>query len=374
MSSPDQACRRRGAGAPAAGRTAPDPADTMPPALKSMWRLCKLGYRLRAAPDGHLLRARARRRGPDALLAVWFKLLGEGAARRQARPARFAVAALAVSAVADLAAGDHLDPAAAPLPRQGHDRAGIACRAAAGRDRHHRAPGAARVPRPAVGPARADLHPRPHVHVGLLDRRLDPAAGHHRGAAGVDQPGPLPAGRCSPYRPCAPPPGGPAVERTAQERGAQSDPARPAPVRARHHRAARQGAARHRHRRRARPAPPRRLGALVRPGRRRAPVASAAWHARRLGDLRRSATSARSRSSRPGRTPPPPTCLLVLAAGARLSAYVGATVGEIGFLRGIWMDGSRRLAWLEDYAAAFAQRRRPARARADHATASGSTT
>jgi ATP-binding cassette subfamily B protein len=43
--------------------------------------------------------------------------------------------------------------------------------------------------------------------------------------------------------------------------------------------------------------------------------------------------------------------LLVLAAGARLSAYIGATVGEIGFLRGIWMDGSRRLAWLEDYAA-----------------------
>jgi ATP-binding cassette subfamily B protein len=45
--------------------------------------------------------------------------------------------------------------------------------------------------------------------------------------------------------------------------------------------------------------------------------------------------------------------LLVLAAGARLSGYVGATVGEVGFLRGIWMDGSRRLAWLEDYAAAL---------------------
>jgi ATP-binding cassette subfamily B protein len=45
--------------------------------------------------------------------------------------------------------------------------------------------------------------------------------------------------------------------------------------------------------------------------------------------------------------------LLVLAAGSRLSAYIGATVGEIGFLRGIWMDGARRLAWLEDYAAAL---------------------
>ncbi len=45
--------------------------------------------------------------------------------------------------------------------------------------------------------------------------------------------------------------------------------------------------------------------------------------------------------------------LLILAAGSRLSAYVGATVGEIGFLRGVWLDGSRRLAWLEDYAAGF---------------------
>src|SRR5207237_1211921 len=30
----------------------------------------------------------------------------------------------------------------------------------------------------------------------------------------------------------------------------------------------------------------------------------------------------------------------------------GGTVGEIGFLRGIWLEASRRLAWLEDYAAA----------------------
>jgi ATP-binding cassette, subfamily B, bacterial len=51
---------------------------------------------------------------------------------------------------------------------------------------------------------------------------------------------------------------------------------------------------------------------------------------------------------------PASAVLLVLAAGARLSAYIGATVGEIGFLRGFWMDGSRRLAWLEDYAASVA--------------------
>ena len=59
-------------------------------------------------------------------------------------------------------------------------------------------------------------------------------------------------------------------------------------------------------------------------------------------------------SSRPGATPG--QVLLVLAAGARLSAYIGATVGEIGFLRGFWLDGSRRLAWLEDYAASLVER------------------
>jgi ATP-binding cassette subfamily B protein len=42
----------------------------------------------------------------------------------------------------------------------------------------------------------------------------------------------------------------------------------------------------------------------------------------------------------------------VLAAGSRLSAYIGATAGEFGFVRGFWM-GSRRLAWLEDYAASL---------------------
>src|SRR5262249_14139899 len=46
----------------------------------------------------------------------------------------------------------------------------------------------------------------------------------------------------------------------------------------------------------------------------------------------------------------PGNVLLVLAAGSRLSAYMAATLGELGFLRGFWMDGSQRLAWLEDYA------------------------
>ncbi|MBV8086100.1 MAG: ABC transporter ATP-binding protein [Chloroflexi bacterium] len=49
---------------------------------------------------------------------------------------------------------------------------------------------------------------------------------------------------------------------------------------------------------------------------------------------------------------PAAAVLLVLAAGGRLFMYIGNTVGEVAFLRGMWMDGSRRLAWLEDYAAA----------------------
>jgi ATP-binding cassette subfamily B protein len=51
----------------------------------------------------------------------------------------------------------------------------------------------------------------------------------------------------------------------------------------------------------------------------------------------------------------PASAILVLTAGARLSSYLSGTVSEIGFLRGMWMDGSRRLAWLENYARATAQ-------------------
>ncbi len=45
--------------------------------------------------------------------------------------------------------------------------------------------------------------------------------------------------------------------------------------------------------------------------------------------------------------------VLVVVAGQRLSLYMAQTVGELGFLRGIWLDASLRLTWLEDYAAAM---------------------
>ena len=66
--------------------------------------------------------------------------------------------------------------------------------------------------------------------------------------------------------------------------------------------------------------------------------------------------------------------VLVVTAGSRLSQYVGAAVGELGFLRGIWLDSSRRLAWLEDYAASKARTAEVDGARPTSRTASRSST
>jgi ATP-binding cassette subfamily B protein len=44
--------------------------------------------------------------------------------------------------------------------------------------------------------------------------------------------------------------------------------------------------------------------------------------------------------------------VLVLGAGSRLSLYIGQTVNEVHFFRTIWLDVSRKLTWLEEYAAA----------------------
>jgi len=78
---------------------------------------------------------------------------------------------------------------------------------------------------------------------------------------------------------------------------------------------------------------------------------SAAWHTVAWAIFGAAYVAAIAFVATAGRSPG--DVLLVLAAGARLSTYIGGTVGEIGFLRGIWMDGSRRLAWLEDYAASL---------------------
>jgi len=43
--------------------------------------------------------------------------------------------------------------------------------------------------------------------------------------------------------------------------------------------------------------------------------------------------------------------VLVVVAGQRLSAYIAQSVAELGFLRGVWLESSLRLTWLEDHAA-----------------------
>src|SRR5580704_6275606 len=74
--------------------------DELPPGLSSMWRLCKLGYRnepglLLAAFLLSLVAAL-----PDALIALWFKLLGEGVLRGDRGLVRTAAIALGVSVAA----------------------------------------------------------------------------------------------------------------------------------------------------------------------------------------------------------------------------------------------------------------------------------
>ena len=78
--------------------------DELPPALSSMWRLCKLGYSrepglLLAALSLALLSAL-----PDALLALWFKLIADGVLNANWRLVRIAAVALGVSATARLLA------------------------------------------------------------------------------------------------------------------------------------------------------------------------------------------------------------------------------------------------------------------------------
>src|SRR6185295_17683868 len=76
------------------------PRDELPPGLASMWRLCKLGYRhepglLLAAFVLSLLAAL-----PDALLALWLLLLGNGVLHHNRTQVVAAAIGLGVSAAA----------------------------------------------------------------------------------------------------------------------------------------------------------------------------------------------------------------------------------------------------------------------------------
>src|SRR4051812_3728723 len=78
------------------------PADdvALPPALSSMWRLCKLGYRNEPTLMGVAFLLSLLAALPDALLAWWFKLLGEGVIQSDHSKVRVAVVGLAISAAA----------------------------------------------------------------------------------------------------------------------------------------------------------------------------------------------------------------------------------------------------------------------------------
>jgi len=71
--------------------------DDLPPALSSMWRLCKLGYQhepgLMLFAFGLALFSAL----PDALLAVWLKLVGDGVLGHRPRLVLLAALGLGVS-------------------------------------------------------------------------------------------------------------------------------------------------------------------------------------------------------------------------------------------------------------------------------------
>src|SRR4030081_1228979 len=74
--------------------------DDLPPALRSMWRLCKLGYRHepRLMLAAFLFSQLAAL--PDALLALWLMLLGQGVLEKKPGLLRIAAVGLGVSAAA----------------------------------------------------------------------------------------------------------------------------------------------------------------------------------------------------------------------------------------------------------------------------------
>src|ERR1700678_3862092 len=88
-----------GTGQPGAVVAGDGAVEPLPPALRSMWRLCLLGFRYEPALMGVSFVLALVAAVPDALLAFWFKLLGEGLLEHKPGLLRFAVIALAVSAV-----------------------------------------------------------------------------------------------------------------------------------------------------------------------------------------------------------------------------------------------------------------------------------
>ena len=323
--------------------------DDLPPALAAMWRVCKLGFRHEPSLMGWAFVLTLAAALPEALIALWLLVLGNGVLQHDQRLLLIGGLALALSSAGTW----FLRTISMRLQRRFRDRVTIALeshvarlQAAVGTIAHQERP--EYLDRLAV--LRDQVFVLDHMYMSLFTTcgwilRLVVTIGLllsiHPALVllGVFA---LPPVLTSSWRP--------AIERAAHERGAQA-----------------YRLARHLFTIATTAAPAKevritRIGERIMRQRREAwqrwygPVAaarwgSAVWHTLAWAVFGLAYVGAIVFVA-DGLQAPPGQVLLVLAAGSRLSAYIGATVGEIGFLRGIWMDGSRRLAWLEDYAAA----------------------
>ncbi|MGI8683547.1 MAG: ABC transporter ATP-binding protein [Acidimicrobiales bacterium] len=328
-------------------RGGPDPAGELPPALSSMWRAMKLGYQhepglLAAALVLALLASL-----PDALMALWLKFLGEGVLDHDRSLLRIAAIGLGLSATATW----FLRTVSTRVQRHFRDKVTIALESHVARLQASVVT-IAHQERPAyldrISLLRDHVFVLDHMYMSVFSTcgwilrlgvtvallvSIHPALALLALFA-------LPTVLTSSWRP--------AVERAAQEEGAQSE-----------------RLAKHLFLT-ATTAPPGKevrvtgIGERLHVDRRLAwerwygPVSaarwgSAFWHALAWAVFGLAYVGAVVFVAS-GLDSPPGDVLLILAAGSRLSSYIGATVGEIGFLRGIWLDGSRRMAWLEDYA------------------------
>jgi ATP-binding cassette, subfamily B, bacterial len=325
--------------------------DPLPPALSSMWRLCKLGYRheprLMVAAFGLSQLAAL----PDALLALWLMLLGKGVLEHRPGMVQGAAIGLGISTAATW----FLRTVSTRVQRRFRDRVTIALESHVARLQASIATVAHQeLPQylDRLSMLRNQVFVLDHMYMSLFSTlgwilRLAVTmvllASIHPALLLLALFA-VPTVLTSTWRPT--------VERSAQERGAQANRL------ARHLFTI------------ATTAPPGKevrvtgIGERLVTERRAAwergyrPVAgarwsSALWYALAWAIFGLAYAGAVVFVSS-GLKAPASQVLLLLAAGARLSAYIGATVGEIGFLRGFWMDGSRRLAWLEDYADAIA--------------------
>ena len=326
--------------------------DALPPPLSSLWRLLKLGHRAEPGMMSVSFALALVAALPDALLAVWLMLLGKGLIAGDARLVLAAAVLLGVSAAATW----FLSVISARVQRRFRDKVTIALEAHVARLQAKVAT-IAHQERPEyldrIAMLRSQVFVLDHMYMSVFTTcawllrlavvvvllvRVDPALALLAVFA-------LPIVFTSSWRP--------GVERAVEERVAQSG-----------------RLARHLFTLAA-SAPPgkdvrvARIGERLVADRRQAweswyaPVAaarvtSALWHALAWAVFGSAYVGAIVYVSTALHAPPE-IVLLVLAAGSRLSFYVGAAVGEIGFLRGFWIEGSRRLAWLEDYAASVAE-------------------